>query len=484
MKKLLLLLVLALTAAGLYAKTTTIYHTSDTHGFYYPQKGVGGFAALAAVVRGGPSNYLLLDSGDFSNGTIEAKASKGLKSIELMNAVGYAASTIGNHEFDFGDAALMPMVQHAKFPILAANFYERSTDKLPPWIRPFQIYNVDGVKIAVIGLANHEPNKTYKYKKDVNELKKILPLVEAQKPDVVTVIIHNALADDKHGTLSTLSDIAKKFPGRVHIVFGGHAHHIVQNQTINGVLFTESGMYLQNVSKVTVETDDKTGKFKSAKSELIPLVVAKTGEDAQIKALAESLREPGMEEVVGSASANLSKNPVASGQWDSPLNNWVADVCRAYAGTEIFVHNVGGTRISLEKGPITQRVLVDMHPFDNMVTKMTVDGKFLKYLVKKSLLPRNLFTYSGMTVTFKEKKGRVTDLKLFVNGQPVENHKLYTLATNSYIAIGKTEGWPFNRIPNEQKTQVGDKSIRAIVEEAVRAQSPLAPTPTGRILKF
>ena len=80
MKKLLLIIVLLCATVGLFAKTITIYHTSDTHGFYYPRHGQGGFAALANVLKKGPHPYLLLDSGDFSNGTIEAKKSKALKS--------------------------------------------------------------------------------------------------------------------------------------------------------------------------------------------------------------------------------------------------------------------------------------------------------------------------------------------------------------------------------------------------------------------
>ena len=97
MKRLLLLAVLLLPVV-LFAKTTTIYHTSDTHGFFYPKNGQGGFAALAAVLKSGPKDYLLLDSGDFSNGTVEAKNSKGLKAVEFLNEMGYHASTIGNQK--------------------------------------------------------------------------------------------------------------------------------------------------------------------------------------------------------------------------------------------------------------------------------------------------------------------------------------------------------------------------------------------------
>lgn len=486
MKKLFLLSLALFAAAGLFAKSTVIYHTSDTHGFYYPKNGQGGFAALAAVVKNGPQNYLLLDSGDFSNGTAEAKRSKGLKSTDLMNQVGYHATTVGNHEFDFKDPGVQPLLSALKFPVLAANFLDKKTNTYPANVKPYEVFDVDGVKVAVIGLANTNPtNKSSKYKftKPLPALARVLKELETQKPDVTVVIVHDALNDDKHGTQSYVEEIGKKFGDKVHLVFGGHAHHIVQNHYINGVLFTESGCYIQNVSKVTVETDDKTGKFISAKSEFIPLTVEKVGQDEAVAAYAETLKEPGMEETFGEAAEKISRTSSEPSHKDGPLNDWIADLGRAYAGTEIFVHNNGGTRIDMEQGPVTKRETVDIHPFENTIVKMTVDGRFLKYLVKKSLLPRSLFTYSGMTVSYRNKNGKVKDLQIFVNGQPVENRKLYTLATNEYIAHGGSEGWPFKRIADDKKEAVGKENVRSILEAGIKAQSPIYPIATGRIVE-
>lgn len=487
MKKLFLFLALTFAAAGLFAKTTVIYHTSDTHGFFYPKHGQGGFAALASVLDEEEKPYLLLDSGDFANGTAETKNSKGLKAAALMNALGYQATTIGNHEFDFRDEALEPILQNLKFPVLAANFLERKTGKYPPLIKPYKIFDVDGVSVAVIGLANRYPtndDKTYKFTKPLPALKRALEEVEKENPDVVVVLVHDGLRDVKHGTQAYVGQIGKKFGGRVHVVLGGHVHNIVQNEYINGTLFVESGCYLQNVSKITVETDDKTGKFVSAKSELIPLIIYEVGEDEDIAEYAQSLKEPGMDEVFGEAAETITRVSPVPEHKDGPLNDWIADLGRAATGTQIFVHNNGGTRTDMEKGPVTRRDTTDIHPFDNGIVKMTVDGKFLKYLVKKSLLPRSLFTYSGLTVTYRNKKGKVKDLQLFVDGQPVENHKKYTLATNAYIGYGGSEGWPFKKIKDAEKEMVPDVTIRSVLENGIKAQSPVKPVATGRIVEF
>lgn len=487
MKKSFLLVVLFAAAVGLFAKTTTIYHTSDTHGFYYPKGGQGGFAAVASVVKNGPQPYLLLDSGDFSNGTIEAKKSKGLKSAQLMNKVGYHATTIGNHEFDFKEAGVAPILNELNFPVLAANFLDAKTKTYPKNVKPYKIFDVDGVKVAVIGLANAEPtNPTTKYKfvKPLKALKKTLKEVEAQQPDVVAIIVHDSLKDEKHGIKPYVAKIGRKFPGRVHLVFGGHAHIFIQNEYVKETLFTESGCHIQNISKVTVETDDKTGKFVSAKSELIPLVIDKVGQDKEVAAYALSLQEPGMEEVVGVAAEKISRTAAVEEHKDSPFQNWLADLGRTYAGTQIFATNNGGLRIDMAKGPVTKRDTVDMHPFENKIVKMTVSGKFIKFLLQTSLLPRSLFTFSGMTVTYRNKKGKIKDLQVWVDGKPLEDEAQYTLATNAYIAYGGSEGWPFKQIPDHLKEQVGQADMRSLLIEGLRAQSPLHALPTGRIIEY
>ena len=496
MKKLVLLLTALVLPLVLFAKDTVIYHTSDTHGFFYAQKDPangqlqGGFAALAAVIKNGPKNYLLLDSGDFANGTIETKNSKGLKAVELMNALQYDASTIGNHEFDFKDPGVAPILANAKFALLAANFYEADTLKRPAPVEPYKIFNRNGVKFAVIGLAHSHPTQAtqkYMFTPQLRELENILPEVEKQKPDVVVVIVHDSFADDRHGMEGKyVADIARQFPGRVQVVLGGHAHKIIQNQKLNGTLFVESGRYLKNVSKITVTTDDKTGKFVSAKSEIIPLYISKTGEDKTILKLAESLREPGVDEVLGYSQEPMPRKASNPKFLDDSLNNWVADLGRAYANVDVFITNTGGTRVDMPKGAVTKRDVIDMHPFENTVTKMTVDGKMLKRIVKSGLSKgRTRFTFSGLAVNFVyNKKGKVKDLHIWVHNKPLENRKKYTIATNSFIAEGRSEGFVFKSIPAEQKTQVGTKTIRQLMEEALRQgtqKDPLKPGPEGRV---
>jgi len=484
MRKVSLLLAVVLLPLFLAAKTTTMYHTSDTHGFFFPRNGQGGFAALEAVLKSGPKPYLLLDSGDFANGTIETSLSKGVKAVEVFNKMGYDATTVGNHEFDFKNAAFAPMMEKMQVPVLAANFFEKDTQTYPPHIQPYKIFEVDGVKVAVIGLANRTPTNPatgYTYSKPLEALGNALEKVEKENPNIVVVLVHDSIKDDKHGTQPYTAEIGEKFGGRVHVVMGGHAHKIVQNEYINNVLYVESGCYVNNVSKVSVETDDKTGKFVSAKSELIPLVVAKVGEDKAMKEFLETIREPNVDTPLGTAAEEIAAKPVEKDRMDAPLNDWIVDLMRDYAGTEIAMTNNGGTRVNMPKGVITRRDLMEIHPFDNKISVVKVSGKFLKKFIKTGFAPRSIFTYSGLDITYKlNKKGEAKSVKILFKGKPLKNKNTYLVATNSYIAGGGSEGYLFKQISDADKKQIGTTSIRDLMEAGLKKGEVHAPA-TGRI---
>src|SRR5262249_29450956 len=112
-------------AAGLWlaAQAPThivIMHTNDIHGQLLPKDGFGGIAEVAAAIRAEKPD-LILDAGDFTTGTFLSDEFKGVPTIQAMNAIGYSAGTLGNHEFDHGEAALRMRLREAKFPVLSAN---------------------------------------------------------------------------------------------------------------------------------------------------------------------------------------------------------------------------------------------------------------------------------------------------------------------------------------------------------------------------
>lgn len=475
MKKLLLILLL-LFPLVVSSKTLVIFHTSDTHGFFYPQNKIGGFAALKNVINHEKKPFLLLDSGDFANGTAEAKFSRGAKAVQLMNAVGYSAVTIGNHEFDFKDAGITALIQESKFSILAANLREKATGLLPAGVQAARVFNVDGIKVAVIGLANNhpsQPTQKYTFIKPLTALSKALQEVEKQDPAVVIVIVHDSFVDYQHDILPYMGQIAKHFPGRVQVVLGGHAHKIV-NEYLESTLYVESGAHLEAVSKITVNVDDETGKFLSAQAKLISLNVDEVGQDKTVAKLAEELREPGLDNEVAVITKRLSKKPILPNTLDGELDDWLADEGRKITKTEIFIHNTGGTRMDLLPGSLTRRQLIDLFPFNDVLISMEVPGYTLKKFIKSGLVPWNKYTYSGITVSFdKIGPNRVKNLQIKINGKPLEKRQIYRVGTNSYIARQAL----FTDLPQKQ---VGNQKVSQLIEQALSSGELFTPQ-TGRI---
>lgn len=475
MKKLLLILLL-LFPLVVSSKTLVIFHTSDTHGFFYPQNKIGGFAALKNVINHEKKPFLLLDSGDFANGTAEAKFSRGAKAVQLMNAVGYSAVTIGNHEFDFKDAGITALIQESKFSILAANLREKATGLLPAGVQAARVFNVDGIKVAVIGLANNhpsQPTQKYTFIKPLTALSKALQEVEKQDPAVLIVIVHDSFVDYQHDILPYMGQIAKHFPGRVQVVLGGHAHKIV-NEYLESTLYVESGAHLEAVSKITVNVDDETGKFLSAQAKLISLNVDEVGQDKTVAKLAEELREPGLDNEVAVITKRLSKKPILSNTLDGELDDWLADEGRKITKTEIFIHNTGGARMDLLPGSLTRRQLIDLFPFNDVLISMDVPGYTLQKFIKSGLVPWNKYTYSGITVSFdKIGPNRVKNLQIKINGKPLEKRQIYRVGTNSYIARQAL----FTDLPQKQ---VGNQKVSQLIEQALSSGELFTPQ-TGRI---
>ena len=110
-----------------------VIHTNDMHGHYEVDEdslGISSVKALKHYYQAQGASVLLLDAGDFSQGTNLVNYYDGLDAVHFLNAAGYDAVTLGNHEFDFGFDALQQMAQTAEFPILDANIINKETGEL------------------------------------------------------------------------------------------------------------------------------------------------------------------------------------------------------------------------------------------------------------------------------------------------------------------------------------------------------------------
>ncbi|MDR1123642.1 MAG: bifunctional metallophosphatase/5'-nucleotidase [Elusimicrobiota bacterium] len=474
------LLLLPLAAAG-FCTAVNIYHTGDTHGYYYARPdGGGSFALLAAYLRAENAPCrLLLDSGDFTSGTYEAERTKGLLSVRLMNMLGYNAAAIGNHEGDFGRAVLEANIAAADFDMLAANMRGAG---VPAKVQAYKIYEVCGKKIAVIGIAKDPmlSSAGIKTGADITALKTALAAAKEQKPDAVILLAHTSAEDERDKKARNFAAAAAK-AGGIDIMLGGHVHKIVQNKKIKNTVFVESGAELKGFSKVVLDFDDKNGRLASARSRYIELKAGKYAPDSAVAAYAAKFHAADLDKVLAKALKDIPNRPTGGlGDMDTPMGNLFTDIMRAQTGADIALH--GNLRAGIPKGPVTKRLLFEIYPFPSRIIIVKTNGAFIKRFLLKTLKnDRSQFSHSGLSVkyAFVNKKTRL--LEVLINGKPLDDDKTYSVAVSDFTAGGQgAAGYMFKRLPD--KKNYGNKTLGGFFAEYFeRNPADIMPPQTGRI---
>lgn len=231
---------LSSTSISYAQKRLVILHTNDTHSQieplpssdkYYPNR--GGYInrkALIDSVRQAEKNVLLIDAGDFLQGTPYYNLFHGRVEAEGLNRMGYNVGTIGNHEFDEGLDSLKILVDQLNFPIVNCN-YDFSNTVLNNLIKPYIILNKDGIKIGIIGVGAELEGLVQKTKskeavfrpisESVNHYAQILR--KQKKCDLIICISHIGYDEDK--ILATKSD-------NIDIIIGGHSHTFMEEPDV------------------------------------------------------------------------------------------------------------------------------------------------------------------------------------------------------------------------------------------------------------
>lgn len=233
--------------AGAGSKELVILHTNDTHSQIEPiRSGYG--KGLAGVDRRGEyfekvrsehKNVLILDAGDWNQGTPYFTVFKGDMEMEVMNALGYDVACLGNHEFDNGQEELARRLAMADFPIVCANYdFSQSPTDLKNYVKPYTIIKKGGIKIGVFGLlvniksvvsAKSRDALVYKNPIEVaNEVAKVLK--EDEKCDLVIALTHLGYSAQNPKAASDIN-LAKN-TRNVDIIVGGHSHTFLKSEKV------------------------------------------------------------------------------------------------------------------------------------------------------------------------------------------------------------------------------------------------------------
>lgn len=278
-KTVVLYMLLLFMAVGAYAqKHLEVLHTNDTHSCIMPLNpnladtavaGRGGFLRRVAMIkeeRAKNPDLLLIDSGDFSQGSPFYTMFKGDVEIGLMNLMGYDAVTIGNHEFDFGLENMARIFKMAKFPVVCAN-YDFTGTCVEGLVKPYVIIKRNGLKIGLFGLSPQLEGlvdlskcKGVTYLDPVEVGNRVAAeLKHDKKCDVVICVSHLGwLRPDEMGDQKLLASSKD-----IDLVLGGHSHsyfkalRYVNNADGKAVPVDQNGKNAMYVGKLTLSFDKK-----------------------------------------------------------------------------------------------------------------------------------------------------------------------------------------------------------------------------------
>lgn len=228
-------------ASGQTVDTLVILHTDDVHSQVEPKKNDnkgGAKRRMGAIeqVRARYDNVLLLDAGDFSQGSSYYCVFKGKTDIELMNRMGYAAATLGNHEFDLGAEFLADsIISLADFPIVLANYkFDKGFALNKKNVPPYVILDTMGLRIGIFGLLVDLQGLTahseifdkpgMHYQNPVEVAKKLSAKLSKQKKcDLVICLSHLGWRTETGTHPDELDENIAELPF-VDLVIGGHNH--------------------------------------------------------------------------------------------------------------------------------------------------------------------------------------------------------------------------------------------------------------------
>jgi 2',3'-cyclic-nucleotide 2'-phosphodiesterase / 3'-nucleotidase / 5'-nucleotidase len=469
------------------AKTIDILSFNDFHGSMKQDGKNIGAAYLAGEIKKAQKanpDTLVVSAGDIYQGSSMSNLTYGEPVSEFLHSINLEASALGNHEFDWGIDKIETWAKEGKFDFLAANIYDKTTGKTVSWAKPYKVIKVGGKRIAFIGLST--PETLYKTKPEiVKDLEFRDPAESANywaeylkandQADYIIALTHlGAFQDSKSKEITgEAAELAKNSTG-IDAIVSGHTHTTVSGK-VNGIPIVQAYYNGRSLAKLAIGFNID-GEFLGIVPSVSSDLYKKTDlvEDPAVKAIYEKWNKelaPILEEVLGTTDKELTHS---KDQGTSLLGEWVCDVMKEKAGTQISITNGGGIRTSIPAGDITMGKMYEVMPFDNTLVKMELKGSDLKRVLENGILNSNIgwVQVSGVKVYYDPAATvgkRITSMRL-LDGTLVNNETYYSVVTNDFMFTGG-DGYNFSGNRNAVDTGI---PIRDALVEKIRAVQNLS----------
>lgn len=469
-------------ASALSTDDIVVLYTNDVHCAVDDGIGYAGLAAYQKDMEAiyGESGVTLVDLGDAVQGAAIGTLSKGKLLVDIMNEVGYDVVTLGNHEFDYGMARALELMDMQNAEVVSCNFTDLLKDQLV--YEPYTIIDYGNAQIAYVGITTPESftkstpayfqddqgNYIYGFCED-NDGAALYKAVQAavdaaasEGADYVVALGH--LGNDPDSAPWRSVDVIANTTG-IDAFLDAHSHsvipgEIVKNKTGQDVVLSSSGTKLTAIGKLVIEAD---GDITTE------LVTDYTIKDTAVAEFIQSIKdqfEDILKTVVARTEVELTVNDPKTGSrmvrtLETNLGDLCADAYRSEMGTDIAFVNGGGVRASIPAGDITYEQIIAVHPFGNMATVVEATGQEILDALEmgaRSAPSENggFLQVSGLSyeidatrksnVVLDDKKNFVMVDGLYrvknveVGGVPLDLKKTYTLASHNYMLKSGGDG--------------------------------------------
>lgn len=389
-------------------KKITILETSDIHGSIYPLNygnnekanlGLGKLATKIQQERSLDNQLILVDNGDLIQGTpltyyyVQFLKDQKNPMISLLNHLKYDASVIGNHEFNYGMDVLNQAINESNSPWLSANILDEKS-KQPYFGRPYIIKEVEGVKIAILGVTTHYiPNWEseqniigLEFKDALQETKKWVDYIHQQEnPDVLIVSYHGGFERDLETGEPTENltgenqgyAICQEIEG-IDVLLTGHQHRSLTGN-INGVEIVQPSNNGQFLGKVVLTLNDQNEIIHKS-SELLSVEDVEADEDVlKLTATFEIETQKWLDQPIGEIEGDmLVTNPLLVRTADHPLIEFINTVQMETAGVEISFTSLFNNSSPGFGAAVAMRDIISNYMFPNTLKVLRLSGQDIK----------------------------------------------------------------------------------------------------------
>ncbi|GFP75624.1 bifunctional metallophosphatase/5'-nucleotidase [Clostridium fungisolvens] len=437
-----------------------ILHTNDIHSNFE------NFSKIANKIKElKDENTIVLDAGDFADfRSMELQGTNGIAALELLESAGYDAIAVGNNETFNGIETLINMASNSKIPFLSCNLFDLKLNAIKG-VRRSYILNKNGLRILLIGtspdIGPFNELGGYKLKDYIEVIKEEIAL-NYGKYDLCLVLSHLGMKKDK--------EIAEKVD-EVDVIIGGHFHILMEKpEIVNGTIIFTSGCYGENLGVLRLEVNNNKAEIIEGKNINISncekcddiIKVLKENKEKAIDKLSEPLYD---------LERDLWHDVVE----ENPMTNLLVDALVDVLKCDVGIINSGVINGGIRKGKVTLKKLLEICPSPLNPTSFQIEGKYLREALQNSLDTDYCYA-NGMGPGFRGKYvGRLhvsnaiikhngrTIIEVFINGEKLEDDRLYTVASCDYLQ----RGTGYSSLSNYKNEKYNHEYLRETLREYI-----------------